>query len=210
MTLKIEIVDGAGRGNKAKVNGEGELTATIHDHPPLDEAFISYPFRQYFTDDGMRTGSNNMIVSTAQDFYISASQTVDIFIKSVSIRIGDSSTSLDKFGGLTALTNGCDFLFRNDSTGEVTIADELKTNLSLLRLGASTGAVGTGLDAYLLDVSGGGTEDTYLPFIDFSVLFGYRYGIRLKKGSNDRVIFRINDNLTGLITFNAIAYGSQI
>jgi len=149
--------------------------------------------------------------TTPQEFYIKASGDVDIFIKTLSWRIGDTSgVALNKFGGLTALTNGCDLAYKNDALGEITIADELDTNLSLVRLGTATGAVGTGNDAYKLDVSGGGTEDSYLPFLDFTQTFGFPWGLRLIKGSNDRLSFRVNDALAGLVTFNCIAYGSQI
>jgi hypothetical protein len=77
-------------------------------------------------------------------------------------------------------------------------------------LGTATGAVGTGTDAYLLDVSGGGTENTYLPVINFTDIFGFPWGVRIKKATNDILSFRINDNLAGLVTFNAIAYGTKI
>jgi len=198
-------------GNKVRVNGEGEIGVVIHTHPPLDETITAYPFRQFMTNS---SDSNNMIVdgsTTPQEFNINASADRDIFVKSVSFRIGDnSSVSLNKFGGLTALTNGCALCFQNDALGAIVIADELKTNLDMVRLGVSTGAVGTGTDAYKLDISGGGAEDTYLPFIDFSQVFGFSWGLRLKKGSNDKLFLTVNDALAGLVTFNSIAYGSQL
>jgi len=212
--LEVSIVDGHGKAGRLKVNGEGEIPVVVHTHPPIDETVESYPFRQYFTDNGRSTGSNDLIVNgstTPQDFFISSLEDKDVWIKTVSIRIGDTGTvNLSTFGGLAALTNGCDLLYKNDSLGEVVIADALNSNLSLIRLGNATAPVGTGVDAFLLDVQGGGTEDTYLPVLDMNQAFGFQWGLRLKKGSNDKLIFRINDNLTGLITFNIIGLGTQL
>lgn len=208
------IADGWGTKNTLKINGEGGIGVVIHDHPPRDETVASYPFRQYFTSDGETTGSNDMIVdgsTTPQEFYIAAKENIDVYIKTISIRLGDTGTvNLSKFGALTALTNGVDFTFSNNVLGEVTIADEIKTNLDFIRVGLSTAAVGTGADAFLLDVQGGGSEDTYLPVIDLAQTFGFPWGLRLEKGSKDRLTFRVNDALAGLITFNIIGYGSQL
>lgn len=214
MALDVNLVDGTGTGNAAKVNGEGEIGVVIHTHPPIDETVEAYPFRQYLTSTGLSTGSNDMIVdgsTTAQEFSIIAGQDRDIYLKTLSLRIGDNSgVALNKFGGLNALTTGVALCFQNDSIGAVIIADELKTNLDMIRLGNATGAVGTGTDAYKLDISGGGAEDTYLPFLDLTQNFGFPWGLRLKKGSNDKLFISINDALAGLVTFNAIAYGTQL
>ena len=63
---------------------------------------------------------------------------------------------------------------------------------------------------YSTDVSGGGTERSYLPLINLETLYGPPYGIRLRKGTTDRLIFTVQDDLTGLTTHNAIAYGVRI
>lgn len=86
----------------------------------------------------------------------------------------------------------------------------IKTNKEFIRIASDTGAIGTGTDAYLADVSGGGTEKSYLPNIDMSEIYGFKWGLRLRKGTLDRIMFRIQDNITGLTTFNAIATGTRI
>ena len=81
MAFKFVFEDGHGSGNKAKINGEGELGVVVHTHPPLDEDVTAYPFRQYFTNDGTSTGSNDMVVdgsSTSQEFSIKAQQERDV------------------------------------------------------------------------------------------------------------------------------------
>jgi hypothetical protein len=149
--------------------------------------------------------------TTAAEFYIAAFKDYDIYIKSISVVIGDGgSPALNKFGALSALSNGVKWdLFTND-LGLYELHDGIKTNLEFIRLGVDTAGIGTGTDAFLADVSGGGTEKSYLPNIDIAETFGLKFGVRLRKGSNDKLIFTIQDNLTALTTFNAIGYGIRI
>ena len=96
--------------------------------------------------------------------------------------------------------------FRQEE-GEYILHDGIKTNLEFVRLGVDTGAIGTGVDAYLADVSGGGTEKSYLPVINMTQTFGMTWGLRLRKGTTDRLEFNVRDAMAGLVTFNAIGYG---
>lgn len=205
--IRVQIV-GDNVNRPLNIDEEGNINVVTHTHPPLNETSIAYPFRSYMKNSA---GSSDMIVDgsvTPQNFYVAANSNRDIFIKCISWRLGDTGTmNLSTFGALSALTNGCELVYQNDALGEITIADQLKTNLAMVRLGTSTAPVGTGADAFLLDVQSGGAEDTYLPFMDMSQMFGFQWGLRLAKGSNDRLTFRIKDALAGLITFNAICYG---
>jgi len=96
---QIKSVD---NGNSLKIDEEGAIGAIVHPHPPWVEVIDVLPFRQYFTDTGVMTGSNDMTVngsSTSVDFYISASNDYDIYIKYISAEIGDGgSPSLNDFG----------------------------------------------------------------------------------------------------------------
>lgn len=212
MTVGFHIVGADGK-NTLKINGEGEIGVAVHTHPPIDEDVAAYPFSQWFTDDGFSTGSNDMLVdgsSTNVDFYICASSTVDIFVKTISVQIADANAVLNKFGNLTALTNGVEFHYKTNKLGDVTIQDEIKTNLDFIRLGLSTAGVGDGSSAFRADVSGGGTADAYLPIIDLSLTFGFPWGLRLKKGSNDCLGFTIKDNVSTMDTFNIKGFGVQL
>lgn len=211
--IKSTIV-GAGGKDIAAINKEGTLNVVVHPHPPIGETLSAQPFRQYFTNDGYTSGSNDMRANgatTSQDFYIGASEDYDIYIKSISLVIGDGGApALNKFGNLAELTNGIRWsLFSND-LGDYELHDGIKTNLEFIRLGVDTGAIGTGTDAYLADVSGGGTEKSYLPTIDLNESFGLTFGLRIRKGTNDKLIFSVRDDLTALTTFNAIGYGLRI
>ena len=210
ITARIVGID----GKQLKINGEGELSVVVHQHPPIDEDVTSLPFRQYFTTTGIKGGSNDMRVNgatTFQDFYISASPDYDIYIKYITVEIGDNGTpALNKFGALSALTNGVAFYWDTQKEPLYELHEGIKTNKEFIRIASDTGAIGTGTDAYLADVSGGGTEKSYLPNIDMEEIYGFNWGLRLRKGTLDKLIFRIQDDLTGLSTFNAIATGIRI
>jgi len=212
MSLKVNVTGVDGRA--LDINGEGELAVVIHQHPPLDEQITALPFRQYFTDDGVKTGSNAMRVNgsvTPVDFYVSANPNYDIYIKYITVEIGDGgSPNLNSFGALTALTNGVSFLWDTTNEPEYELHEGIKTNKEFIRIASDSAGFGDGVNAFLADVSGGGSEKSYLPNFDTTEIYGLPWGLRLKKGSLDRIVFRVQDNLTGLTTFNAIATGTRV
>lgn len=212
MSTPARIVDGHGSGVELKIGGEGEIGIVSHSHPPIDEEISSYPFSQFFTDDGTPDGSEDMRVdgsTTPQEFYIQARSDVDVYIKTISVRISDASAVLNKYGNLTALTNGVTWKFVTNVLGEITIKDSIKTNLDFIRVGLSTPPIG-GTDAFKADLSGGGA-DTYIVVIDMTQTFGFPWGIRLEKGSNDKMVFVINDNLsTGMDGHDIFGFGIQL
>jgi hypothetical protein len=211
--LKSILVDGSEGDHKLKIQPEGTVNVVVHPHPPQGEQLIAEPFRQYFTDDGTPAGSNSMTINgtPAVDFYINAVPEHDIYIKSISVIIGDGgSPALNKYGALPILTNGVQWCLFTQETGLYKLHDGIKTNLEFIRLGVDTAAIGDSTTAFLADVSGGGTEKSYLPTIDMAETFGLRYGLRLRKGTTDKLIFTVQDDLSGLTTHNAIAYGIRI
>jgi hypothetical protein len=204
------VIEGADGSQKLKVGPEGEAFVVVHPHPPFEEISQSLPYRGRFSNSAGATNMNVDGSVTNQDFYLSAINDRDIYVNSISIRIADTgSLALNKFGALTALTNGVEWEWSSQDVGIITLHDGIKTNLEFIRTGHKTSSIGTGNDAYLADVSGGGTESAYLPIIDISEQFGKPWGIRLRKGTNDKMTFRIRDSLTGLTNFDAIAYGTQ-
>jgi len=212
MSINANIIGESGKS--VEVYGEGYTTVAVHQHPPENEGKIALPFRQYFTDNGAKQGSNSMAVNgsaNSVDFYITADKTYDIYIKYISVEIGDGGApSLNKFGSLSALTNGVSFIWDTLKEPEYELHEGIETNKEFVRIGSDTSAIGSGTEAFLADVSGGGTEKSYLPSIDFKEIYGLTWGIRLRKGTLDNLKFTIRDNLTGLSTFNAIATGTRL
>lgn len=199
------------KDKELNITNEGVIGIIPHNHPPLTETIFTLPFREYFTDGSTNDMTVNGSLSTPVEYYIEAHSNNDIFIKYISIEIGDGGNpTLNKFGALSALTNGIKWTWTTQSLGEYELHEGIKTNKSFIRIGGDTASIGTGVDAFLADVSGGGTEKSYLPNIDMSETFGMPYGLRLRKGTKDRVSFIVQDNLTGLTTFDIIGYGIRI
>jgi len=214
LSVDVHIIDGNGNDNKALVSKEGVIQVINHGHAPVSETIFSVPFRQYFTDDGTPSGSNDLIVdgsTTETEFYVAANSERDSYIVTVSVDLADDgSPNMNKFGNLTALTNGIEVCYVTEDIGTEIIHDGIKTNREFVRFGNETAAIGTGSDAFLADASGGGTEKAYLPKLDLVEQFGLPFGVKLRKGTRDRFVFKVRDDLTNLTTFNIIAYGNRL
>ena len=210
MTLGVELISGRGAKNSARINGEGELSVVVHPHPPKDEQETALPFRQYFTATGQAGGSFDMRVNASaaspQDFYIQAVGDYDIYLKTLSIIISDAGATLSEFGNLASLTNGIEFGWDSQDVGEIIIADSIKTNFEFMRLAIGNPPLGGGTDAFQA-ANVVSTSEAYIPTINFAEIFGLQYGIRLRKGTKDRLYFKIKDNVSGVDQFDAIAYG---
>jgi hypothetical protein len=210
--IKVQLVDARGTSSGGKVNGEGELNVVVHPHPPIDETIYSFPFRQYMTTDGTPAGSNDFRVdgsSAHVDFCILARQDVDVYITSLSVEISDASSTLNKFGNITALTNGLLFSWKTIDRGSVEIHEGLKSNYHFVRLSGGDPSFGDGNTVFRANNISGVSEG-YIPFIDFKRIFGMPWGLRLRKGTLDKLVFTVRDNITAIDSMNVIGYGIQI
>lgn len=205
--INVEIRDGGGTGEKARVLDNGVLV-TLNPSPPIiDQKTI--PFRQFFTDDGKPTGSRDMLVDgsvTNVDFTIPASQKNIRYITAISWVIADAGASLNKFGNISALSNGCS-LFYTRGSNDIAIHDELKTNFDFIRLTQGNPSFGSADDAFrgknIIGMSEG-----YIPVLDLAKLIP-PYGIALNPGTQERITFRIRDDVSGIDKLDAIAYGFE-
>lgn len=210
MPIPAELVNGKGNNKyRALVDSQGAQRTVIANRPDITSAIITAPFSEAFVDS---SGSSDMLVdgsTTPIDFNIQASDEFDLFITSISVFIQDQNATLALFGALPALTNGVQFGYFTDVFGEQIIQDEIKTNLDFIRLGQRTPPIGGGTTAFRADVTGAGA-DSYLPLIDISETFDMTSGLRLRKGTNDRIFFKIRDNVSTMDTFNIRGYGQKL
>ena len=209
MPITSKIVGGTSR-RSVSVTKEEEMCTIDASYPaPLGPKF-TIPYRSYL----LNSGSNDMRVAGTLAspilFKISADLEKDVYLNSMSIVIADTGAKLNLFGALGALTNGVRISWNTAEHGSIDIHDGVKTNLSFMRLAGGNPSVGTGTEAFRADLSGGGA-DAYLPFIDFSDIFGFKWGLPLRAGTTDSFSFEIRDDLsTGIDEFDCIVYGIKV
>lgn len=218
MSVTNKIIDGHGSGRFAKVDSSGYLLVQPAPFPPSTDEDTQVVFRQFLTLDGDGITSDMRVDGStlSKSFYIQSEPGFDIYIKNLSIVLADTNAdnSFNTFGDLAALTNGCR-LYYVDSNGEINIGTDLQTNFDLIRLSLGTPAFGSRSTAggatfnpFFLPDAVGATADAIIPIIDFTSTFGFIYGLRLRNGTSNRIVFEINDNLSvGLDRFDIVAYG---
>jgi len=202
--LGLRLFDGKGRKNGAEVTDDNELLNILSPHPPLHPSKTK-PFRQYLTDDGLSTGSNDMGVDgsvTNVDYWIPACSECDRYITALSVEVAYGTTGQpNEWADGTALTNGHRLFYISDQ-GERDIHDGIKNNQAFFRLKFSL--IPTNWEVRHLGAS---NDFGYLFAIDLTK-FGLPYGIKLDSGTTQKLVMRIRDNAgTGADTFNMIAYG---
>jgi hypothetical protein len=210
MSGKFNLLDAWGTGNKARVGDDGAVCVADTRFPPKDVKTEVRPFRQYMTDDGLANGTFDMQVTgtTAApvDYYIPASDDCDRYITSISFVIADANATLDKFGNITALSNGCQLFYEDQILGDVDLHDSLKSNFDFVRLCGGNPPFGDAAAAFRAS-NVQGTSEGYIPFLDIQEIFEIPWGIRLPKESERKLVLRVKDDTTGVDAFNAIAYG---
>lgn len=206
--IKAHIV-GFGRGRGLNIENDGTLPVVVHQHPPENDDTVLTPFRQFFTTNGTPDGSSNMLVDgsvTSQSFFILASPVKDIFLKTISVVIVDASATLSKFGNLAELANGVEFKHETNDRGIIILHEGIKTNFQFIRLALGSPSFGDGTSAFRAN-NVSGISEGYLPVIDFSKIYGMPWGLRLRKGSADKLVFVVRDNIAAMDKFDIVAYG---
>ena len=160
-------------------------------------------FRQHLTDDGLPTDGTNQDMrvdgsSTNVDFYIQADSDKDLYITRLAFIIADLNATLQDFGALSALTNGCQLEYTDDQ-GTVTINDAITTNFELYRVCGNEPQVFSNVV---------GSHEAVLPDMDIVKVFRFQWGILLAAGTLQRITFRVRDNLSsGITQMDCVAYG---
>jgi hypothetical protein len=206
MSVKTTIVDGRGTGSEAKVSDQGFLYTQPAPYPPAGEDTIMTVYREFLTLNNNLTTSSMLVNGsvTKQYFWVNAEADSDIYITSLSFLIADANAILSQFGALAALTNGCRLFYEN-TEGQINIGTTLRSNFDVVRLCLGTPSFGTGTEAFR-GTNVVGTSEAFIPVLDFRT-FGFRWGLRLLNGTQNRLAFEINDNVTALDAFNIVAYG---
>ncbi len=207
--ISSKIRDGHGSDQALKVGEHGELFVTVHDHPPRDEGDFLIPIRQYFTD---ASGGNDMRVngslSSPVEFTIEADPDRDIYIKNVSIVIADAGAVLNEFGNINALDNGVVFEWNTQDLGETLIHEGLKSNFDFVRLCGGNPAFGNGSNAFKANNVVNNSEAFFCE-LDMTRVFGLGWGVKLRRGTLDKLRWIVRDDTRGVDGFDIVAYGSS-
>ena len=221
MSSKTRIVDD---NKQALIEDGGYIRVQPAPFPPQDDRDKQLIFRQFLTLNGDGTTTDMLVdgSTTPQIFSIDGIARADIYITSLSFIIaGDGIVLGDDFAGSgAALTNGCR-LYYEDLNGEVNIGTSLTTNFEFIRLCQGNPAFadpnsGPFIAPAIAGATGKGVSpaDGILPVLNFQNIFGFQYGLKIAKGTNNRLVLEINDDLTtGLganAAFNIIAYGFEL
>lgn len=205
MAVPVNIINGG--GDQARVTPEGDFSVSIAPYPPIDRQ-LTRPFRQFFTLDGTPSGDKDLGQdgsSTPLDFCIPALEEEDLFITHLSFAMGyGTSGSPYQFGDGAALTNGVR-LFYTSYKGEVDLQDKIATNEDLMRLSDSQFSTNW-------EIRGIGGANDYGFFTDIHLLeFAPYFGIKLDKGTNQKMILRIRDTMAAVSgagdKFDCVAHG---
>jgi len=196
-------------GHSLAIEEDGSVNVYVIPQPPKEAEQITLPIAEYMKLNG--TGVTAMNVNGSvnqQDFYVQARE-YDIYINTVVFDIADAGASLEKFGALTALTNGLEFYYFNQTQGKYTIESGLKSNYDMIKLANFQPAFGSGNEAYKLTNVVGASE-SYVGVIDLEDVFGLQWGLKLKAYSTDRLGFIVKDNITGIDAMTVKIYGIRV
>jgi hypothetical protein len=206
MTIKVTIKDGRGSGREASVDENHAVSVTNIGLPPSKLNATLKPFAEFLKSDADTEDMRIDGSTTNVDYFIQAGNDGDRYIQTLAFTIADASASLNQFGNLAALTNGCDLVYEDRELGDVVIASALKTNFDFVQLCNFEPSFGTGSDAFLASNVSGASE-AYIPILDITDVFGLPYGLRLPQGRTKKLKIVIKDNTTGIDRFDVKAFG---
>lgn len=206
--LRTKLIGSGPERTEASVEKSGAVSVVERPFPPFGVQQNVRPFRQFMTDDGSVTGSSDMLVDgsvTPVDFFVEAPQDQDLYVTRISFIVVDQNMTLNQFGNIGALTNGMR-LFYIDELGEVDIAESLTTNFDFVRLCSGLPSFGDGTTAFIAN-NVDFISEGIIPILDLKDTFGFRWGLEFRNGSKQKLVLRIQDDITGIDAMDVIVYG---
>lgn len=207
MTINITVEDGE-TGQTAAVNDNRAVrTSTVF--PELAPFGTQNRLRflsQLLDATGDGTGSTDQAVdgsSTNSSFFLRSSETYDIFVTNLIILLSDSSVTMEKFGDITALTNGWD-LCSSEAGENNFFFSSVKTCGDIY---ANSGIFHNFIDSSKAQVLAKRTATTGALIVNLPLAQIIPFGVRIGRGSTDLIEATVKDDLTGLTEFTVRAIG---
>jgi len=201
--FKFNLWGGNGNKKPAGVTDDHELSVISAPYPPLDIQKVR-PFRQALSSDGTTSGSTSMSVDgslTNVDFWVHADPYDDRYITTLNFLVGyGTSGQGNEWADGSGLGNGSR-LWYSSQRGEVDIHDRIRYNQDMFRLQFDAFT-----DAWEIRHINATNDYGYFITLDLTKM-GLPFGIKLDRGSNQKLVMTIRDDARNADAFNCICYG---
>lgn len=205
--IEVQLTDGTGERRLACIDlNRGLRVAQTYESIPEIGQRSQY---RYFTGKLGQNGvddTTDMAVdgsSTAVEYTIGSNETYDIHIMGIAILLADSSVSHNNFGNISALSTGWDLEIVE--AGETTVlVNKAQTGGQLIAQTGLARPYGNSSQSFELSNWTGATDAQTIWFPMSEYIPG---GLRIPRGSNDKILARVNDNITGLTEMFVQVYG---
>ena len=205
MAVRSNIADGEGSGYKAGVTGDHALKVAVLESRAADLPIAVLTLRKQFRGFLTDAGSTDLNVDgsvTPVEFQVSADVSNTRWITAARILLNGVNMEIDtndfrRFGAAATapgLTNGLDFFI--EQTG-------VTTDLTLDAI-KKIGDFMDYEDGFENLINSVGTQEDFL-----SVDFVFDVPVVLPPGSSDRIVMRVNDDLTPIDLFKVLVRGYQ-
>lgn len=204
MSLPAHIVNGEGGQKRSVLVDKNFALRTASAIPEVSPSGTINRARYY--NDYLYNGAvSNMAVDgsvTAQLFSVEAVGEYDLYITQIQILIASGQIANNKFGDLPALTNGWS-LYAVEQGQTTTILDEVTTTGEM--------TIESGGTFVSLTNWNPANDNARVITIDVSAAFPFdtQRGLRIGRGSKDRLTAVVQDNLTGLSEFTVRVIGTR-
>lgn len=207
MALPVHIT-GPRKNHIVRVGDKQDLHVSVHPGDPPERGQRSrYRFLTgLLGSTGLGSGTVNMNVdgsSSPQTFYAGSADEYDILIMGVSILIADTGIVHNNFGTLGALATGWDLIL-TEAGEETVLMNKVQTNGQVIAASGFGRSFGDGAEMNEL-VNWTATDDAAIAYMTFGEWVPG--GLRIARGSRDRLRSVVNDNLTGLTDFRVRLFG---
>lgn len=204
MTVKAAIVNGEGGRQYSAIVSEHYALRTESSVPAILPQGTRNRVR-YYNEYAMNGGASNMAVNgsvTPAEFSIESSEEYDLYITDVQILIASNSIANNKFADLPALTAGWS-LFVTEQGRTTFLLDSVTT----------TGELSIQAGGGFTDLANWNAANDNARVIQINIARAFPFdtlkGLRIGRGSKDRLVGYVQDDLSGLSEFTVRVIGAR-
>ena len=203
MAGKFQLIDGGLGNQRAAIVDENnhlgvatyEPTLYLDGKPSKFQFYSQYLGSTGVIAEAIPNGNADMgVVGAPSSFFISADADFDIRIMQVVITIADTGVAHNTFGGVAALTVGWD-LFLEEAGTKTFLINKAKTSGRVIEQSGGFSPFGAGATSWQL-TKWTANEDAHV--IQFNIGGLVPGGVRIGRGTKDRIVSVVNDDISGL------------